>query len=186
MGNKIPESVLQVSVEGRNLKPGSLADQLGTDPVLLVFLRHLGCVFCHETINDLHHAVKSRSSYPALLFFYQGTPEDGDQLFGSSWRKARAVSDPQKFFYNAFGLKKGGFSELIGFGVLFRAFQAFFKGHSPHFRYYWGPKENKLFMPGLFLVTANRILWTWKFRHIGDPPNFSNLEKIFAETAGKT
>ena len=42
MKNPIPVSVMRASVQGRNLQPGRLADQSGTDPVLLVFLRHLG------------------------------------------------------------------------------------------------------------------------------------------------
>ena len=40
--DSIDASVLARDVRGRNLRPGSLRDQLGPDPALLVFLRHLG------------------------------------------------------------------------------------------------------------------------------------------------
>lgn len=36
-----PETASTV-VSGRNLRPGSLADQCGPEPTLLVFLRHFG------------------------------------------------------------------------------------------------------------------------------------------------
>ena len=39
---RIDRVVLGAGVEGVNLRPGSLRDQLGTTPTLLYFLRHFG------------------------------------------------------------------------------------------------------------------------------------------------
>lgn len=39
---QIPQAILDRPVEGVNLQPGSLRDQLGDRPTLLVFLRHFG------------------------------------------------------------------------------------------------------------------------------------------------
>lgn len=39
---RIDDEILQTRVEGVNLCPGSLGDQLGDQPTLLAFLRHLG------------------------------------------------------------------------------------------------------------------------------------------------
>src|SRR5690606_24023826 len=52
-GERIPGALLDEAVTGVNLMPGSLRDQLGDVPTLLVFLRHFGCVFCRETLADL-------------------------------------------------------------------------------------------------------------------------------------
>ena len=38
----IPPLVFQQPVEGVNLRPGTLADQMADTPTLLVFLRHFG------------------------------------------------------------------------------------------------------------------------------------------------
>ncbi len=38
----IPSKLMQAEVRGVNLRPGTLAEQLGERPVLLVFLRHFG------------------------------------------------------------------------------------------------------------------------------------------------
>ena len=40
--NHIPKMVLLTPVEGVNLRPGVLQDQLDNRPTLLVFLRHFG------------------------------------------------------------------------------------------------------------------------------------------------
>ena len=39
---KIDPNILDAPVEGVNLAPGSLRDQIAGQPTLLVFLRHLG------------------------------------------------------------------------------------------------------------------------------------------------
>jgi len=38
----IDTAILRAPVAGLNLRPGSLRDQLGAGPTLLVFLRHFG------------------------------------------------------------------------------------------------------------------------------------------------
>ena len=39
---QIDTTILQTPVDGLNLQPGSLQEQLGTTPTLVVFLRHFG------------------------------------------------------------------------------------------------------------------------------------------------
>ena len=38
----LPPAILGMPVTGVNLAPGTLEDQLGREPTLLVFLRHFG------------------------------------------------------------------------------------------------------------------------------------------------
>ena len=40
--NELPAQLWNRPVAGPNLRPGTLADQVGTQPTLLVFLRHFG------------------------------------------------------------------------------------------------------------------------------------------------
>lgn len=40
--NPLPHAILSLPVEGMNLVPGTLADQIEHEPTLLVFLRHFG------------------------------------------------------------------------------------------------------------------------------------------------
>lgn len=40
--NNVPAKVLNASVEGLNIKPGTFRDQLDKEGTLLLFLRHFG------------------------------------------------------------------------------------------------------------------------------------------------
>ena len=42
ISNPIPAEVLALPVDGVNLRAGTLGDQIGEEPTLLAFLRHLG------------------------------------------------------------------------------------------------------------------------------------------------
>src|ERR1700729_3230599 len=95
----LDSSVLDVAVQGRNLRPGSLRDQLGARPTLLVFLRHLGCLFCREWLVGLHKSTESDPTFPKALYFHTGTVAQGDAFFSAYAPGVRAVSDPDQRFY---------------------------------------------------------------------------------------
>ena len=38
-------------------------------------------------------------------------------------------------------------------------------------------------MPGVFLLRGNAILWRWKYRNIGDHPDFSSLSELVSKVA---
>ena len=46
-----------------------------------------------------------------------GTPEEGEQFLAKRWPEARAVSDPDRRLFDAFGLTKGSFRQLMGLRV---------------------------------------------------------------------
>ncbi len=87
-GDAVPGAALDRAVQGVNLRPGSLRDQIGREPTLPVFLRHFG--------------------------------SSGARM-GDVWR-----------------------------------------------------------MPGLFLVAEDRLLWSHRFRHAGDHPEFAEIPRLAA------
>jgi hypothetical protein len=93
MPNTIPADILETPVEGLNLREGTLADQLGDAPTLVVFLRHFGCAFCREAVSDLRKLSADQPGYPPVLFFFLGTVEEGREFFDRYWAEARAVAD---------------------------------------------------------------------------------------------
>jgi hypothetical protein len=87
--NEIPAELLDAPVAGINLVPGRLRDQLGPTPALLVFLRHLGCLFCRETVADLRAISERDPSFPPVLFFTQSTPVELRAFLRRDWPSAR-------------------------------------------------------------------------------------------------
>ncbi len=116
--------------------------------------------------------------YPSLLFFYMGSVAEGEEFFARAWPEARAVSDPGKMFYRAFGLVRGGLSEVFGPRVMACSLRAASKGHIVG-KVVGDPWQ----MPGLFLVQGADVLWTHDFAHIGDHPDLTALPHIVTKRA---
>ena len=119
-------------------------------------------------------------TYPEILFFHQGTVDEGEAFFQRFWPEARAVSDKSKRFFNAFGLVRGGFKELFGPETFISGVRAALKGAS-----IGKPVGDVRLMPGAFLVQNERFLWRHDYQHIGDHPNFPHLPALI-EKMGST
>ncbi len=166
----IDTTILTTPVTGVNLQPGTLQDQLGHMPNLLVFLRHFGCIFCREMVRDLRAITVTNPAYLPILFFYQGNAADGKTFFNTFWPEARAVADESRIFYTAFGIRRGGIQEMLGPEVWACGVRAALKGSSGG----W-PTSDPWMMPGVFVVQGNTILWQHTFRHAGDHPDFTRI-----------
>ncbi|MCB0286452.1 MAG: hypothetical protein KDE57_07350 [Calditrichaeota bacterium] len=130
-------------------------------------------MFCRETVEDIRKAAEKNPDYPDVLFFYQGTVEDGQSFFDRYWPEARAVSDIPLHFYHGFGIKRGGIMEIFSPMSVACSIRATAKGHT-----IGKPVGDPMVMPGLFLVKGESVLWTHKFNHIGDHPDFAKVAQI--------
>ncbi len=155
--------------------PGSLRDQIGDAPTLLIFLRHFGCIFCRETLADVRAAREEKASFPPPLFFFQGRPTEGRALLRSHYPDARAVADPGADLYEAFGVGRGGLLKMFGPGVWTGRSRAAGKGHTQ------GPSGADVFrMPGLFLAHGAEVVWAHDYRDAGDRPDYDRVARLAA------
>lgn len=113
---------------------------------------------------------------PRILLFFQGTVEDGAAFFGRLWPGARAVSDSNKRFYDAFGIQRGGLRKVLGPEVWAGGVRAALKGNGVGV-----PVGDPWMMPGVFLVKHDTILWEHEFRHAGDHPKFTRIAEVVCE-----
>ena len=175
-GERIPESLLKYSVGGVNLSPGTLQDQLGSDLVLLVFLRQFGCIFCRETLADMRCASEANEAFPRPLFFYQGTPTEGRAFLRRYWPGVRAIADPGAEFYEGFGLEQGSITQMFGPAVWLAQRSARAKGHRN------GERSGDVWrMPGLILVRDTKVVWAHEYRHAADHPDYDRIAAISSE-----
>jgi hypothetical protein len=114
--------------------------------------------------------------YPPIIFFYQAAVEYGAPFFDQLWPEARAVSDPNRLFYQAFNIQQGSIGQLFGPEVMVCGLRATAKGHLVG-----KPQGDVWVMPGLFLIKGNKIIWQHDFRHAGDHPDFSKIAEIKAK-----
>lgn len=179
MPRTLPEDLLCHPVQGLNLRPGTVADQIGDATTLLVFLRHFGCPFCRETVTDLRKVAPTLAAFPPILFFAQGDLEETKEFFEAYWPEARVVADPERGLYASMGLKRGTFGEIAGLRVWTCAIRAMSKGH-----FIGKPVGDPYLMPGAFLVQGDQMLWNYPYKHQGDRPDWGKVP-LFVPPAAK-
>jgi hypothetical protein len=126
-------------------------------------------------VRDLRRAAEADSNYPPILFVYQATVEQGTSFFERGWPAARAIADPDRQLYEAFGIERGNSEQFANIGVIACGIRATLKGNF-NGRLQGDPR----LMPGLFLVAYDAILWQHDYRNLGDHPDFAALPKLFA------
>lgn len=149
----------------------SLLDLTQKHYVMLVFLRHFGCPFCRESLDDLalirndlrHRGVK-------LVFVHLSEEMYGDiYLAEHGLNNEEHISDPDMSLYDYFGLQQGGFRELYGLKVWSRVVNVM---HQPEINRYTG---NWRQMPGVFVVKKNKVLSSFIHRSASDRPDYLQL-----------
>ncbi|MEO1434401.1 MAG: peroxiredoxin-like family protein [Bacteroidota bacterium] len=142
-------------------------------PVLLVFLRHFGCTFCREALEELS-AKKEKLSKDGieLVFVHMADDETADRYFKRYKLDGRPhISDPSCEWYQKFGLVKGNFNQLFGLNVWMRGIQAgMLKGHG--IGSYVGDGFQ---MPGVFMIQNGCIQEKFVHNKVSDKPDYERL-----------
>ncbi len=94
-------------------------------PVALVFLRHLGCVFCREQVGTLRDALPDEN----IVFVTMAEPALVARF--RKWMHSPHVfiCDPERRLYTAFGIGRLTAGRLFNVNVVRQAVQAYRKGY---------------------------------------------------------
>jgi peroxiredoxin len=156
---------------------GVTIDQLSrVGPVLLVFLRHAGCTFCREALDDIakqRNEIESEGATVVLV--HMGDPEFGRQFFRKyGLDDVAQISNPSQALYRAFGLRRGTAGMLLGPRVWLRGFDtAILRRHG------FGAFIGDVFqMPGVFLIFHGQVLRSFRHRSASDRPDYSQFVRI--------
>ncbi len=150
----------------------SLLQLSEVEPLMVVFLRHSGCIFCRETLDELH---RLRSAIDetgvGLVVVHMGMPDEGEELIERyGLDGVDMISDPLRELYQAFHLQQGTFVQLFGPRVFLRGLVATLKGHTQG----WFVGD-ALQMPGAFIVSHGAILRAYRHTSAGDRPDYLAL-----------
>ena len=131
-------------------------------------------MFCREMVAELRQVVAKDPDYPEILVFVQGSVEQSRLFFAERWPEARAIADPRRRFYNAFGIRRGSLTQLVASpGVILAGARAMAKGNIQG-----QTVGDTAQMPGLMLVQEGCIVWQHRFRHAGDHPDWGQIGKL--------
>jgi hypothetical protein len=153
----------------------SLLDLVDESPVLLVFLRHFGCAFCAQTLDQvakLRTQIEAKGVRP--VFVHLGTPERAKPYFDYyHLSDVERISNPDASLYQhpAFGLSRVHIFLHIWKPAVW---MAWFKGAM--FKYGIGMiKEDADQMPGVFFLKDRKIVRAMRHDTIADEPDYMKL-----------
>lgn len=151
----------------------SLDELSRLSPILVVFLRHFGCPFCRETLEDLRKqrpAIEQNGTRIVLVHMSE-TQEAHEILYRYDLQNLDRVSDPNQTVYKAFGLGRGRLGEILGPKEWWHGVRTIlFEGHGVGLL-----REDIFQMPGAFLLFHGQVLNGYRHQTASDRPNYLEL-----------
>ncbi len=143
-------------------------------PVLLVFLRHFGCVFCKEALSDL---ADKREQFEKkgiqLVFVHMSENKVADDYFVKyNLKGVSHISDPMANYYKSFKITKGSFLQLYGLQTWIRGYAVKKEGHQLELAKHLGDSTQ---MPGLFLLHNGEIRQQFIHKTVSDRPDYDKF-----------
>jgi hypothetical protein len=153
----------------------TLLELLDESPLLLIFLRHFGCSFCRQTLDDVSRIrgeIEMRGIRP--VFVHLGSPERAKPYFDYyHLSDVERVSDPEASLYacSVFQLpRKNVFSNFLVPAV----WKAWLLGAAG--KHGIGMiKEDADQMPGIFYLRKRAIVRAFRYKTIADQPDYLKL-----------
>ena len=135
-------------------------------PLVLVFLRHLGCVFCKEHVAHLRGFAD-----PNIVFVTLGTQEQTEAFRKKMNSPHRFICDPEKKLHAHFNLNPGGLAEFINPHVIGRVIVSMLHGYLNGL-----PQGDPKQLPGVFIIQTNgEVTWEHRSRDIADTPRGGDI-----------
>jgi peroxiredoxin len=154
-----------------------LSDIAGQRPVLLVFLRHFGCSFCREAIADI---AKNRAAIEQrgvrIVMVHMAPERDTAERFFKKYKlfPIDHIADPERKFYEGFGLGQGSAQQLFGLMNWIRGFQAgIIEQHG--FSYHGEEIGDGFQMPGVFVLHKGEVKKSYIHRFAYDRPDYVQI-----------
>jgi peroxiredoxin len=150
----------------------TLAELTAGRPVLLVFLRHFGCTFCREAVEEVSRKRSLlESGGTRLAFVHLGTEEKANSFFTPyGLADVPRFADPEGKLYEAFGLVRAELRQYLNQESILRMLIAWLNGH-----FVGLPAGDVERMPGAFLVKDGEIKKAFRHKLVSDRPDYLAL-----------
>jgi peroxiredoxin len=121
-----PKSIAQMNKETLASDGQTLSEISHDQKTLLVFLRHSGCTFCRQALDELKKmSPKLVTENVVPVVVHMGSIDDGQSMLAAHHlQDTLQVSDPSCQLYRSYQLERGRLSQLFGFEVWWAGFKA--------------------------------------------------------------
>ena len=173
IGEAVPKALGDAEVVGADGATMRLASLWSKAPVMLVFLRHFGCVGCSEQLGELVPRLEEITrAGVAVVLIGNGTPDQRDAFAERHDVRGRAllVTDPNRAAYRALALARSRWA-TFGPRSIVDLFRAMSHGHAHR-----GVLGDSTQLGGVALVDARGVVrFFHASRSIADHPSASDL-----------
>lgn len=152
----------------------SLLDMSMQQPVLLVFLRHFGCIFCREAMTEIGRKAEAwkRDGVAIVLVHLSDTDTAARYFQEYGIHDIESISDPEAKMYRLFGLQKGKTSQLLGLQTMIRGYEIVRTKKIYPLPYFIGDGFQ---MPGVFVLRKGHIAESFIHQRASDAPDYDQL-----------
>lgn len=149
---------------------------------VVFFMRHAGCTFCREALEQLHQIHPKFREKGAEIYLVHMGPELGSDF--ESWARRypessewNFISDPGRSLYVRMGLRRGSYGQIFSLKSFVRAVKVGIFGLKGV-----GALEGDGFMmPGVFVWKNGRLMDPWKARTAADQFPFERILEMLSE-----
>jgi peroxiredoxin len=144
----IPSIAPDVEIFDAQGNPARLSDSWQSGPTALVFMRHVGCIFCREQVQELRdNADALAEAGLSVVVITPDRPSRASKFAEECRVPFPLLTDPERKAYRAYGLMDGSASQLINPHIIARGAKAALHGTLPQ-----RPTSHPRQLPGTAIV----------------------------------
>lgn len=172
LGLSLPDVLARVFTNnGENMK--SITDD---QPVLLIFLRHFGCISCHWALLEISNKRTAIEKNGVKIAIVHMTSYEDAAYYLSQYglRDVTNISDPNCDLYAAFRLNRMTLRQMFRP----KSLKLLVRPDTIRRQNFDKTAGDKYRMPGVFLVYKGELLKAYKHAYVYDQPDFLTLASI--------
>ncbi|HYI14340.1 MAG TPA: peroxiredoxin-like family protein [Thermomicrobiales bacterium] len=161
MSSPLPEHIPSVApdteVFDTDGNPVRLSQYWQDGPTALVFMRHVGCIFCREQVQELRdNAAALAEAGLSVVVITPDRPSRARKFIEEYKVPFPTLTDPERNAYRAYGLMDGSIGQLINKRIVAGGLRATLNGTFPR-----GTTSSPRQLPGTAIVDS-----TGRLRHL--------------------
>ncbi len=167
-------SIEGIKVHGMHLPSDDFSEIIQHFPLVIIhFLRHLNCMFCKHSVDELKKLVEKNPKFPPIIFVHTSDLEKGEKFFEKRFfPNTLHISDPEQVLYKRFKINRMTPSQFFLPTFLKRVVDLTFKGYKNES---YSGKEDPMVLSGTFVFFQGKLKWSHRAELPGDEPNWAKI-----------
>lgn len=138
--------------------------------VILHFLRHLGCIYCKHSVDQLYKVKQQSAKFPTIYFVHQSTIQSAEDFFAERFPGAPHMSNPSLDLYRLYGIERLNPMQFLNPLQISVGVKSLLSGNVQT-----APEGDVWVLSGTFLYNNGRLVWCHRAQFAGDDPQWDKF-----------